>query len=320
MSAINVVAKMYDSPSVAATKETAPEKEGFDQVVKTAIEDKSSDASCANCNADVAVADAAPVDSEQEVNRSAMYRFTMFIRVSGDIGGMSQTLAEEFASLTKGFVGGLLAEKDAGVNVLDGYLGQAEKAVSEGLATTKTMVDDMLSAADYGLKSVIASMSASSWMSSLGGGAASSSLTGTSMADIAKIYLQDSVKNGAANPAVVGSSSAGAVSYGGGFQLSMVKGATEPLKIVPAGSEQPAVTVSDDSAAISRKESILERFLQLIENMSGAINGKVVRAGLSISYFDNAVSRDKEVEETAPSLRVNAVDEGVSDQAEEVLI
>jgi hypothetical protein len=329
MSAINVVAKMYDSPSAAVTKETAPEKEGFDQVVKTAIEDKASEAGCANCSTGVTVTDAADttrsddttaVDIEPEVNRSAMYRFTVFIRVSGDIGGMSQTLAEEFASLTKGFVSGLLAEKEAGVDVLDNYLGQAESSVSKGLDTTKSMVNDMLSAADYGLKSVIASMTSNSWMSSLGGGSASS-LTGVSMADIAKIYLQDSINKGAANPAnIVGSSSAGAVSYGGGYQLSMVKGATEPLKIVPEQSETPAVAVSNDVAAVSSKDKILERFLQLIDNMSGAINGKVVRAGLSISYFDNAVSRDMEVRETVPSLRINAVDEDVPDQTEEVLI
>ena len=311
---------MYDSSSTVASKETVPEKEGFDQVVKTAIEETSSNVGCANCSAGAAVADTAETAADSEVNRSAMYRFTMFIRVSGDMGAMSQTLAEEFSSLTKGFVSGLLAEKDAGVNVLDGYLGQAENAVNKGLATTKTMVDDMLSAADYGLKSVIASMSSSSWMSTLGGGGSSSSLTGTSMADIAKIYLQDSMNKGAGTTAGLGSSSAGAVSYGGGFQLQMVKGATEPLKIVPEQSEQQAVAVSNDSAAISSKESILERFLQLIDDMSGAINGKVVRAGLSISYFDNAVSRDMEVGETAPSLRVNAVDEGASDQAEDVLI
>lgn len=314
---------MYDSPSTAVGKETAPEKEGFDQVVKTAIEDKSADSGCVNCGAanvaEDSVADAVETSADSEANRSAMYRFTVFIRVSGDIGGMSQSLVEEFTSLTKGFVSELLAEKDAGVDVLDSYLGQAESSVSKGLDTTRSMVNDMLNAADYGLKSVIASMTSNSWMSSLGGGSASS-LTGVSMADIAKIYLQDSINKGAANPASLGSSSAGAVSYGGGYQLSMVKGATEPLKIVPEQSEQKALAVSNDSAAISRKESILERFLQLIEDMSGAINGKVVRAGVSISYFDNAVSRDKEVVETAPSLRINAVDEDVPDQAEEVLI
>jgi len=89
---------------------------------------------------------------------------------------------------------------------------------------------------------------------------------------------------------------------------------------VPEQSETPAVAVSNDVAAVSSKDKILERFLQLIDNMSGAINGKVVRAGLSISYFDNAVSRDMEVRETVPSLRINAVDEDVPDQTEEVLI
>jgi hypothetical protein len=326
MSAINVVARMYDSPAPAAVKEADAAKDGFDQAMQTAVGSSAAVPACAGCATHTSVSDvsetasAAGVEtaSEPEVSRSAMYRFTMFVRVSGDMGAMSQTLAEGFKSLTRGFVGELLNEKTSGVDVLDGYLGQAENAVSKGFESSKKMVDDMISAADYGLKSVIASMTSSSWMSSLGGNSSSGGLTGSSMADIAKLYLQDNINKG-----LTGSSSTGAVSYGGGFQLQKVSATNQPLKIASAEPEKIAPPETTSSTAISSKDKILERFLQLIDDLSGAIGGRVIQASYSVSYYESALSRDKEVQEPASAQVVQAADESSaasSDPAEEVLI
>ncbi|EKD83839.1 MAG: hypothetical protein ACD_39C00416G0003, partial [uncultured bacterium] len=311
MSAIDVVARMYDTPTQTAVKESDSAGTGFDQAIQTAIDTSAASSTCSACGAaapvssGTALSEASDVASDPETNRSAMYRFTVFVRVSGDMGAMSQTLAEEFKSLTRGFVSGLLAEKDAGVEPLDSFLGQAESVVEKGFESSKKMVDDMISAADYGLKSVIASMTSSSWMSSLGGNSSSGGLTGSSMADIAKLYLQDNINKG-----LTGSSSTGAVSYGGGFQLQKVSATNQPLKIVAADSEKTATTETTESTALSRKDKILERFLQLIDDISGAIGGKVIKASYSVSYYDSALSRDKEVKEPATAQVVEAVDEG----------
>lgn len=331
MSAISVVARMYDNPTPAAVKESDSSADGFEQAMQTAIDSSASVATCSTCAAHAAAsgseASASSETSETsgvepsadpEINRSAMYRFTVFVRVSGDMGSLSQTLAEEFKSLTKGFVSELLGEKETGVEALDSYLGQAESAVNKGFESSKKMVDDMISAADYGLKSVIASMTSSSWMSSLGGNSSSGGLTGSSMADIAKLYLQDNINKGN-----TGSSYAGAVSYGGGFQLQKVSATNQPLKIASADTENTVAPETTDSTALSSKDKILERFLQLIDNISGAIGGKVIKASYSVSYYDSALSRDKEVKEPASAQVVEAVDESStesSDKAEEVLI
>ena len=237
MSAINVIARMYDNPLPAAVKESDSSADGFDQAMQTAIESTAAVPVCPNCAAHAAESAASEVSgatgaeaaADPEINRSAMYRFTVFVRVSGDMGSLSQTLAEEFKSLTEGFVGELFGAKETGVEALDSYLGQAESAVNKGFESSKKMVDDMISAADYGLKSVIASMTSSSWMSSLGGNSSSGGLTGSSMADIAKLYLQDSINNGNTGSSSTSSSSAGSVSYGGGFQLQKVSATNEPL-------------------------------------------------------------------------------------------
>ncbi|MBU1108262.1 MAG: hypothetical protein KKB51_16435 [Candidatus Riflebacteria bacterium] len=323
MSVINVVAKMSDLPVENAKAESTSSGDAFEQVLQTAVNDSAANAAnttCINCAAATSAPQTTEVEAvtDPEINRSAMYRFTVFVRVSGDMEALSQTLAEEFKSLTKGFVNELLGEKETGVEALDGYLSQAESSVGKGLESSKSLIDSMISAADYGLKATIASMSGSSWMSSLGG-SSSSGLTSTSMADIAKIYLQDSVNKGASGSTstIASNFSAGAVSYGGGYQLQMVNGATAPLKIASEDSETPEV------AALSRKDKILDRFLQLIDDISGAIGGRVIKAGYSVSFYDSALSRDMEVKEPASAQVVNAVDESPVESvepAEEVLI
>lgn len=325
MSAINVVARMYEPSDAAVSNESSTVESGFDQAIQAAIDTGNKNTGCIGCAATNTATETKEVVAEPDINRSAAYRFTMFIRVSGDIGGMSQTLADEFRSLTKGFVGELLGEKDAGVGALDSYLGQAETAVNNGLASTKSMVDNMLSAADYGLRSVVSSMTSNSWISNLGGSTASA-MTGVSMADIAKIYLQDSVKTLSTSSGAVSAqqlSSAGSVSYGGGFQLQKVNGATEPLKIVPADADKPLVSETAGSNAIGSKNKILERFLQLLDDITGAVGGRVTRAEYTVSYYESAVSQDKDVKEPATSQVLAAADESSekgSDQVEEVLI
>lgn len=319
MSAVNIVARMYDSQLPASSNESAEKEQGFDQVVQTAIEQKASSDTCVDCSAGQksAVAGNSEVTVEPEVNHSAMYRFTMFVRVSGDIGAMSQSLAEEFGSLTRNFVSELLAVKDTDVDVLDQYLSQAENSVSQGLESTQNMVKDMLSAADYGLKSIVASMTSNSWMSSLAGGS-SSFMTGNSMADIAKVYLQDSINKGA-----TGSSTTGAVSYGGGYDLQMVKATREPLKIVSPEPEQTADESVKIQAVNSNRDKILERFLQLLDGITGAIGGRVIRAEYAVAYYDTASGHDMEVTDKAPVQAEPAVADSSqtsASAAEEVLI
>ena len=315
MSVINVVAKMSDLPVEKAKAGSAPAESGFDQVMQTAISDNTQTAAkteCAACAAAHAAAGSAAVDKtgevvEPEINKSAMYRFTVFVRVSGDMTSLGQGLAEQFKSATLGFVNALLGEEEQGVEPLDGYLDQAEKSVSAGLESSKSFLDNMLNAADYGLKAITASMTGSSWMSSFGGSTSSSAMPSVSSADIAKLYLQDTLNKGATGSS---SSSASAVSYGGGYQLKMVKGATEPLKIADAGEQ------AEVPAAVSSKDKILERFLQLIDDISGAVGGRVIKAGYSVSYYNSALSRDMEVEEPASAQVVPAVDASPAESVE----
>ncbi len=268
---------------------------------------------------------ATPVTTEvstvsAEVERSAMYRFTMFIRVSGDFGSMQESLIDKFKEATRGFVNALKGEDTYGVDTLDSYLGKAEEASNSGLQSSKTFIDNMMSAADKGLKAITASLNSAAWMSGINlSGSSSSSLTSTSPMDIARLQLQDAMEKTSKMTSQTGSS--GKVKYGAVHELELIKSpeltkvGSDDLSIADntadaEDSDVVAVTAADSSAsgasagvAISRRNEILDKFLGLIDSMSSLLGGgsSIVRAGFSFTVGNGVMRNHMEVGKTTDS-------------------
>lgn len=298
MAITTVVARMYDSGGMKLRSGSTSEN-GFDEAINKAVDEKtnndvtektknrevcvrcvhardlnptlvshkiSSDDNAAESTAEksseVESADGAAEVSEQEVNSSVAYRFSVFIRTSSDISSMGSGLIDKFRQATHGFVKALHADKSYGVNTLDSYLGQAEGAAKQGEVQTMSFVDKMLQAADNGLKAVTASMSSASVMNGFNL-SMNSALPGTSAADIAGIYLQDAMQKSSMN----GGSSRTSLNpgRGGGLQLirtesltsnSTSTSAPELVSLSPGQEAQPAV-----------RDSIIEKFLGILDEI-----------------------------------------------------
>jgi hypothetical protein len=278
---------------------------------------------------EASVADPEKVEAtttNQEVTYTAMYRFTMFVRISGDFGSLQQSLVDEFKDATRGFVSALKGESHYGIEALDGYLGKAESAAGGGLESSKAFLDEILAAADTGLKAITSSLTSSAWSSGINlSGSSASSLASmfsssssssnslfSSGLDMAKLQLQTalegSLKSGNSDAAKT-SEYEEMVDYGSGYQLAKVN-ATPDLKIVKASdntetektvdiAETSGSEATDDSAAepvsaagwIVRRDAVLDKFLQLIDSLSNSFgsSAQVVRAGFSFSV-DKGIS------------------------------
>ncbi len=210
---------------------------------------------------EVAKSEAEEEISEGLVNSSAAYRFSIYIRTTSDIASYGASLMERFQSATEKFISALNQDSASGINLFDSYLGQAATAVENGESKTASFIDQMLQAADNGLKSVTASMNSASALSGLNL-SMNSSLPGTSAADIAGIYLQDAIRTGSIN-----SSGVATVKSTGQGSLRLIR-TEELLTTSPALTTTPTLTAAQQSSP-QVKNQILDRFLQLIEGLAG---------------------------------------------------
>ncbi len=189
------------------------------------------------------------------VNSSAAYRFSIYIRTTSEIASYGASLIERFQSATEQFISALNQDSSSGINLFDSYLGQAANAVEQGEGKTISFIDQMLQAADNGLKAVTASMNSASALSGLNL-SMNSSLPGTSAADIAGIYLQDAIRTGSIN-----SSGAATVKSAGQGSLRLIR--TEELL-----TTSPVLSPAQQSSPLI-KNRILDRFLQLLDGLAG---------------------------------------------------
>ncbi len=285
--------------------------------------------------------EALSVEEQNEGNRSAMYRFTMFVRISGDFGSLQQSLIDEFKDATVNYVNALRGQSEHGVEALDTYLNRAETSAGEGVKSARSFLDEIISAADAGLKVITSGLKSSAWMSGLNlngssslgplfsssaSASSSSSLFSNSSAlDIAKLQLQSAMENSEKG---TGSATAEMVDYGSGYRLAMLKG--QELAKVDAsgnsGNELTGLNASTSNRAIEQRNYLLERFLQLIDNMSASTGGatQVVRAGFSFAIENGIIADYREVGKATGA--VNANEEGSSedktepaDAAEEII-
>ncbi len=277
-------------------------------------------------------ATAAALD-HKNTTASAMYRFSVFVRISGDLGTMQSELVENFRVATKQFVTALHGQKSHGIEALDSYLAKAEESTAGGLQTSKSFIDNIIAAADAGLKAVTASISNSAWMTGLNSAAGDNSgglLTSASPMDIARLQLQDAMQKTSAS---VAATAGGKVSYGAGYSLELVRSKSE-LRMVDAsetsetsesvktaeddGSDTAAAVV--DSGRFAARDLILEKFLQLIDSFSSSLSGdiKIVKAGFSFAYKNGLIQDYREVEAGGEGEEAD-VKAPVAGEAEEVI-
>lgn len=325
MTVTNVVGRMYDPGQADAKPAEKESAGGFDKVMHTAVTEQEEAPVCHPCirvthradaaadkasesavtgvadndaTGDAAVESTAETDEvSTEVHQSAMYRFTMFVRISGDFGSLQESLVDEFKNATRSFVDALRGSEEYGVNALDGYLGKADEASSSGLQSSKSFLDSILSAADQGLKAITASMTSSSWMSGMNLSGSTSSLTSVSPVDIAKLQLQDALQKTSGTTGSVGK-----VKYGSNHELELIKTAADPVKVDSDGSTGNVSSAGKDLDTVKR-DKIFDRFLQLIDSLSSSLGSgsRIVKAGFSFAYSGTVIGESKDAEKTVVS-------------------
>jgi hypothetical protein len=247
----------------------------------------------------------------------------MFIRISSDFSAAEESLAGKFREATRRFVEALGKEENRDVAVLDKYLDTAGKASNAGIQQSRSFIDSMLEAADKGLKAITASMTGSSWLSGLNLlSGTSGGLTSASPADIAKVYLQDSLSKTSSSAATSSSGSVSRTSYGN-YQLEMVKGAAAPVKVDSAGNSSAMTSQDSQNTKESKSvcDRILEMFLQLLDDLeSERGNTGIVKAGLMFSWSetrqDNGTETGKAIGKmnTTDSLQESQVTETAAEK------
>lgn len=315
MAVSDVIAKMYDAEPAKVNVPVTASENGFAETVATAIENKCENGGCCCKSSDVdsdvktgVVAAPSSADTvEGEVTSSAMVKFTMFIRVSSSFGAVQEGLIDQFKEATSKFVKALREGAEHDVPVLDSYLSQANASSVAGLQSSKSFIDSILSEADGGLKSIIAQMSGSSWMSGFNSSGNSSSFPSVSSADIAKLQLQNALETGKSQ-----ASSPGKVTYSSGHTLELIKGIADPVKVAAndqsvalvADSDKSTTVTKQPAAGIASRNQILDKFLEYIENFSsGLLNkGSITRAAFSFSYSSTtrSTSGEAKVNEEKP--------------------
>lgn len=297
MAVTEVIARMYDSRGQKPAAKTPSEK-GFDEAIDKAVNNNSvkDREVCVRCGQNhnlrpVLAADKipektsttegvettqapetqeAPAISEAQVNSSAAYRFSIFIRTTSQISTYASSLAEKFKSATQNFIQALHQDSNSGINLFDNYLGQAANYANTGETQTTSFIEQMLEAADNGLKAVTASMNSSSMLGGLNL-SMNSALPGTSAADIAGIYLQDAIKTGSIN-----SSGQATVKSAGQGGLQLIR--SEDLVASP-----PLLNPMQQSSPLI-KNRILDRFMQLLEGLAGGFSPQQTEIQFSLQY------------------------------------
>ncbi len=260
------------------------------------------------------------VDEQNEGNRSAMYRFTMFVRISGDFGSLQQSLIDNFKEATVSYVNALKGQSEHGVEALDGYLNKAETSAAQGMESARSFIDEILSAAQTGLKVITSTLKSSAWMSgmNLNGSSSLSSMFSSSSSDssslfstssdmdLARLLLQSALES---SEKATGDATAEMVDYGSGYKLAMLKG-QELTRVDAAGNskeEEAGLEVTRASKAIEQRNYLFERFLQLIDSMSSSIDGgtQVVRAGFSFAIDNGIIADYREVGKAVGAMNVS---------------
>lgn len=335
MAVTNVVARMYDAGE-SKLRTASPSEKGFDEVMNKAVEDDSKAVEktddrevCVRCvqardlnptlvshkissdekevspESEKKSVDGTADVSEQDVQTSVAYRFSIFIRTSSDITSFGGALVDKFNEATSGFVKALYADKSYGVNTLDSYLSQASGAASKGESQTLSFVDQMLKAADNGLKAVTASMNSASVLNGFNL-SMNSAMPGTNAADIARLYLQDAAEKSATGGSGITNLNPG---RSGGLQLIRSEDLlSAPVKLSAADEAKPAV-----------RDSIIEKFMAMLDEMRLGINGGVssvkTEIHFSIAYGNrvaanaDAGNSSENIVETMPETEDSGVDE-----------
>lgn len=322
MAVTNIIARLYDAgTSKTSSQTTAATDSSFAETVQAAVDEKTS----AEATEKTSVKETATktccccekTDDDTEVNKSAMFRFSMFIRVSSDFGAVQDSMIDKFKEATKSFVESLKKDEKYDLPVLDGYLGKADEAAASGLENARSFLDSILSSADNGLKSISSSLTGSSWMSGLNSSSTSNGFASTSLADIALLQLQNALyTTSAASTGATSSSSAETVTYSSGHKLELVKGpslatidansggfsggmvsaADSSAGTTKAATDDSSTSTASDVSVLSTRDRILDRFLQFLDGLSSgsATDVRVVKAGFSFSYSGSVVKESME--------------------------
>lgn len=268
MAVSEVIARLYDSGMQKLEKKAEVVESEFSQVFNEV--EKSDANQCEICAHAAETAEsgetkeiAAEVGS-QEVVSAAGFRFSMFIRTSSSIQSYGNDLMNKFVDATRNFTRALYQQNTEKVAGLDAYLGQAQQAAASGQRQTMDFVDQMLEAADNGLKMATNSVNAAGMMSGFNL-SMNSAMPGTSGADIAGVYLQDALKNG------LPTSSATRTSNSSGLQIvSQQYDYAQKTELKKVGSAQDQSEVQ-----------ILDKFLELLDKMTT----KLEKPASTISEF-----------------------------------
>lgn len=343
MSVSNIKAKLYEDYRAEGS---APKTEnsGFEGVIDAAVQKASVSKPCRSCvrvaepevtePVEVVVADANAVNpaktdvaavakdanpetevqakavdaiaASPETNHSAMYRFTMYVRISGDFGGIQQSLADDFKDATRNFVSFLKGEKQSGIEALDGYLGKAETVASTGLESSKAFLDEILAAANNGLKAISSSITSSAWSSGLNlsgsstsslsamfasssssSSSSSNSLFSSPALDMAKVQLQaameKSLKTGSGAQTPSSAASAEMVDYGSGYSLAKVNATPDLVKVNSSGAAAGGSAANTD--AIAEDEAAKATSATATSATATSTNGWLVKRDAILDKF-----------------------------------
>lgn len=307
MTVENVIARMYDAgvskPADSTEAKSSDGSEAFQQVVEEKV------AVCNCASTDAKISEPAAEAEDKVIEKSAMYRFTAYVRISSDFSSLGSTLLDEFKEATRAFISAVKDSQNSGIPVFDQYLNKAEESAAGGVFAGKSFVDSILAAADNGLKAITASMTGSAWMSGLnmGGG---TGMTSASPADIARIHLQNSLGN--LSPANA-SATVSHADYGNGRTLELVNNRSVSLEKVDSSSGVESSAAKADDTVIRQRDKLLDRFLQLIDRMDSAFSGlSIIRAGFSIAYEKIP---DESGKDAGKAVGMTAKDDSVSDKS-----
>lgn len=307
MTVENVIARMYDAGVSKTAYSAEVESSEGSEVFQKAVEEKVADCNCSDADAKTV---SSVIEAEDKVvEKSAMYRFTAYVRISSDFSSLGATLLDEFKDATRAFVSALKDSRTNGVPVLDQYLNKAEESAAGGALSGKSFIDSILAAADNGLKAITASMTGSAWMSGLNMGS-STGMTSASPADIARIHLQNSLGNFSTGNA---STKVARADYGNGRTLELVNSRSASLEKVDSSSDGGSKAVKIDDTVLNQRDKLLDRFLQLIDRMDSAFSGlSIIRAGFSIAYEKIP---DESGKDAGKAVGMTAKDDSVSDKS-----
>ena len=201
MAVSEVIARLYDSGMQKLEKKAEAADNEFSQVLNEMEDSEKNQKACKNCSQAAENVESGEIEAGNEITDSeeiataAGFRFSIFIRTSSSIQSYGNDLMNKFVDATRNFTRALYQQNTEKISGLDAYLQKAGEVTASGQQQTLDFVDQILSAADNGLKMATNSVNAAGMMSGFNL-SMNSAIPGTSAADIAGVYLQDALKNG----------------------------------------------------------------------------------------------------------------------------